>query len=273
MAVERTRRDARSDPRFGNLGPLEGRFDQAIAKLGVGAEQAARLRAAAVLRLDLRPAHGDATAAGLSQLGGEPQLPADFEWPEVDKGPMWLWLQLDLEAIPELPGALLPNRGRLLVFVGTGEYPDAPEVRVEWFEEGPFSPRAQPSFNEDDEDFLWPPEAAPLAASLGIELPSDWRYSIVGDALLDHTDRERVKSIFDEVGHPETLCILPHQDDDHWAAVEDGREPQHPEAWLPLVSTSYDGLWDPMSTALMIHRDDLRKRDFSRVRLYVYNAS
>lgn len=273
MTVGRMARSAQTDPRFGDLGPLEDTFSEAAKTLSIDTEQASRLRRAAVLRVDLRPAEDDAAAAGRSQMGGTPELPEDFPWPHVEKGPMWLWLQLDLEAIPALPDAVLPTSGRLLVFVGTGDYPDAPEVRVEWFAEGPFRPRQHPPIIEDSEDFLWPPESAPLRASLGIELPSWWDYSLVGDALLEYRDHDLVKRLLDEFGHPAKLCILPHARDDHGASDEDGREPKRPEDWVPLLSTAEDGLWDPMCTALMIHRDDLAKRDLSRVRLYVFNAS
>lgn len=53
---------------------------------------------------------------GSSKLGGEPDLPHDFNWPLRDGQPLSFIAQINLAEIPEIPGGKLPGEGLLSLF-------------------------------------------------------------------------------------------------------------------------------------------------------------
>lgn len=58
----------------------------------------------------------------VSRLGGAPNLPPDIEWPASSGGsPLAFLAQLDLSAIPSIPGMELPSEGALFFFYDSVE--------------------------------------------------------------------------------------------------------------------------------------------------------
>ena len=64
------------------------------------------------LRLDTEP--GDDAPVGVSKLGGDPDLPTNFEWPTWEEGPLDFLAQIDLTQIDTSFG--LPDNGVLVFF-------------------------------------------------------------------------------------------------------------------------------------------------------------
>lgn len=59
----------------------------------------------------------DETPIGISKLGGHPDVPIDFQWPETEEGPLPFMAQIRLEDIAHLdPEDTLPHQGLLLFF-------------------------------------------------------------------------------------------------------------------------------------------------------------
>jgi uncharacterized protein YwqG len=61
---------------------------------------------------------------GASKIGGSPDLPEGFAWPQHDGAPLSFVVQVDLLDAARLPGTeILPPDGRLSVFYDTENYP------------------------------------------------------------------------------------------------------------------------------------------------------
>ena len=192
------------------LFPLEDTFSEAAKTLSIRHRaRRSRLRRAAVLRVDLRPAEDDAAAAGRSQMGGTPELPEELSWPHVEKGPMCcgcsstskpsrrcptqcsgpaggFWSSLAPVTIPMHRRFGSSGRGRDLP-APASHLPDHRRLRGLSMASRIGTPSSQPRHRT----------------------PELVDYSLVGDALLEYRDHDLVKRLLDEFGHPAKLCILP----------------------------------------------------------------
>ena len=77
----------------------------------------------------------DTTRIGASRLGGEPDLPADTEWPEGHDGPLSFVAQINLgDVTPLVPDEGLPTSGLLSFFYDTVSMPWGfdPKDRGSW---------------------------------------------------------------------------------------------------------------------------------------------
>lgn len=99
--------------------------------------------------LKTRTATKEDSAVGATRVGGEPDAPEDFEWPEGDEGPLLFVLQVNLEDVAkyDLEG-LLPSDGLLSLF--SDRFTDF--VTVLHFSKGTLLTR-QAWVPEDDEPF------------------------------------------------------------------------------------------------------------------------
>ena len=80
-----------------------------------GREQIARLARPAILAA--APRVTPKAPMGASRLGGEPDLPPDFPWPQWKGRHQSFVAQMDLEELPKIAGReMLPPRGRLYFF-------------------------------------------------------------------------------------------------------------------------------------------------------------
>ena len=67
--------------------------------------------------IGLVPHDGGPARTGTSKLGGDPDLPAGFEWPRYGEVPLSFVMQVDLAAAKEpLPASPLPSSGLLSFF-------------------------------------------------------------------------------------------------------------------------------------------------------------
>jgi uncharacterized protein YwqG len=57
----------------------------------------------------------------ITRLGGQPNLPSTFEWPSWREEPLAFVAQVDLAALPQIPGLTLPRNGALFFFFEGGE--------------------------------------------------------------------------------------------------------------------------------------------------------
>ena len=69
------------------------------------------------LSLKTMPVDGTKLTRGQSRIGGEPDLPQGFQWPENESGPLSFIAQIDLTEVAKIPRVLpLPPVGSLLFF-------------------------------------------------------------------------------------------------------------------------------------------------------------
>jgi uncharacterized protein YwqG len=232
--------------------------------------------------LSMEPGRG--RAPGNSFMYGEPALPADTPWPEHEGQPMMMLCQIDLADAAELsPQSLLPQQGRLLFFVsvdGEGELLIDDELnpaatRVLWLPRaaaagsaaGPGLP-AKPIRLAKDPSELPQPDAAIVQAQLFSDDELEEYRSYLETHLPDGlSDGNRLG------GYPHNL-----QSNNLEALAEHAITGDYPaddlNGWttaarwhLLLQLDSDEFMWGTDSGILyfMIHDDDLRRQDFSRV--------
>lgn len=233
--------------------------------------------------LALQPGRG--RAPGNSFMYGEPALPADTPWPDHEGQPMMLLCQIDLADAAELsPQSLLPQQGRLLFFVsvdGEGEILEDDELnpaatRVLWLPRaaaavggatGPGLP-AKPIRLAKDPSELPQPDAAVVQAQLFSDDELEEYRSYLETQLPDGlSDGNRLG------GYPHNL-----QSNNLEALAEHAITGDYPAddlngwttaaRWHMLLQLESDEfMWGTDSGILyfMIHDDDLRRQDFSRV--------
>lgn len=225
---------------------------------------------------------------GSSFMYGVPSLPSGVNWPEYAGRRMLLICEVDLnEAAKLLVESFLPAEGGLLFFIGVDEEGQVLEdeqfnpkaVKVVWL------PRLEMRKSEVSSSA---PGLAPKAIRLvkdRSELPQT-DAAIVEAQLFSDVELEEYREFFEAKfpdgvtsgnrigGYPKIL-----QNNDLEAQAEYVRNGQYPERdqngwktaarWRLLLQVDSDGefMWGTDSGMLyfMIHEDDLRQRDFSRV--------
>ena len=87
------------------------------------------------IRLTAQPAEPDSLAAGVSRLGGMPDLPPDTQWPALKDQPMSFIAQLQMaELAPYDEEGRLPRTGCIYFFYDAGQqtYGEDPSDRAGW---------------------------------------------------------------------------------------------------------------------------------------------
>ena len=222
-------------------------------------------------------------AACVSRLCGVPYVGVDFRWPEHEGRPMLFLCQIDLvEAATRIPASPLPKQGGLLFFVASDD-------------EG--EPLLNDDFNPAAACVLWLPVLAPsplpgvdgsgipaqpieFAASTS-DLPQP-DAAIVRAAGLTDDDYESYRALIEERlpdgaakghrlgGYPHLLQSNTLEADAHYLTVGASPTDEAQAAkWRLLLQLDSDDvfMWGTDSGLLyfMIHDDDLRVADFSRV--------
>jgi uncharacterized protein YwqG len=156
----------------------------------------------------------DLTEPGTTRLGGEPDLPVDTAWPDLDGRPLSFIAQINLAGLPPAPASTaLPNRGLLSFFYDAATqsaWGFDPADRGSWAvryspDEQPWTPRPAPDALPLEGRFTalgltgssqlcFPPWESHDVEQLGIDSPWSTYASVLGDQdetlhrLLGHPD-------------------------------------------------------------------------------------
>ncbi len=196
--VEALRLAMAPGPRPALPGPPSTRAELTELALAAGLshEHARRIAAAALPAFALRTTRDRVR----SHLGGEPELPRDQPWPEVDGRPLAFLASLALDELG--PNDLLPPDGRLLFFADLAERPSAGgHIRVLHVQDG--EPRRVPDAHERfEERRVRPVEilTVPDAARLGLDPYAERRYAGVTTAC-EYGRQDQV------LGHPQLIQL------------------------------------------------------------------
>jgi uncharacterized protein YwqG len=256
---------------------------------------AARIQASA--KPSIRLVAGRISDAACNRIGGRPNLPRSFEWPQRDGRPLEFLAQFDLRTLPEMPGSDLPRSGALFFFHEGGENPawgydsnDRGSAQVLYSEQplAKSKPRPMPRALEKSRRYrgvklgIGPVEATlpdsrdEIVQTWGLSQAELGRY----DALMDNIWEQRDLGSW-MGGYPDEL--------QHWVRLQaqsvsnglncgdssgyQGRKAKRLRAgatgWELLMQIDSEGragtMWgDGGLIYFMIRRDDLRERRFDK---------
>lgn len=239
-----------------------------------------------------------------SRFRGRPDLPADLPWPMVDDAgyPMSFLLQVDLrEAHAAGAAAPLPEAGLLSVFVNEGPHVDLDHfIVVHYIDGAELSPRPMPACDGIPER---PPHRLDISAELTLPDYESRAYEGLGlndieqelyldaliEGLLSRQDQGADELHHRMLGYPTGMQQgnLQRECDDlfHRRSLSESRrafaDPAMRRGWddwvllMQLDSDGADGApgctWaDGGTLYLMIRRQELLARDFSRVQMIVH---
>ncbi len=209
----------------------------------------------------------DPAGRAQSKLGGWPDLPPDWEWPQHEHGPHTFVAQIRFEAEHARFG--LPDRGLLLLFAAT-EPPEAMFWRdrgyvfAHWFPEVDGLQKTRPPGSAPDTSIAVDLEPG-LQLPLAIEQRTDW-------PVADPSDTTLLSAVHDEL-----VSALPGHFDttDHlfgYPGVSSlAYDPTPAPDWRALFCLqSHDALdwcWhDGDLLHVFVEREPLTRRDFSALR-------
>jgi hypothetical protein len=260
------------DPRAGRFGSFEDDVEAALDFSRASWTSREDLRKATLVELELRPG----VVPGPACWGGDADVPPHFDWPHGPHGPLFFMFQLDLARLPRLPHDLLPGHGLLQLYLGEGDYPEEPMMRV-FHHTGPTEKRKQPAFELTEFAEIGPPPHQYLAARPRLSAP--WEFTWNGQRLYHGVDRVVVDRYLEALQvtnrplRPSEIRVLGYADE----VAEDGRKyaaerisGTEPGEWMALFvcEAPFPALVsEPPGWAVMIHRDDLRMRRFDRASL------
>ncbi|QIK71950.1 DUF1963 domain-containing protein [Propioniciclava coleopterorum] len=269
-------------------------FDEFVHHLGLAAHLAplrAALRPTTYLLLD---GHGPAPV-GASKVGGDPDLPADVEWP-IDSGDwaMAFAFQIDLAQVPEAARDALPASGLLSFFVGVDEPATGVEHTVLLIPAGvPLAPRRPPE-GVAMAAFMEEVDPGPLRLETVLDLPR-WatnEHTALTEESMDAAEQEAYEALQEALrpprqdpgnvvgrllGHAAGIGIDPRED----AVVVQEVDPNllynyderhkidmaRAEKWRHLLTIYSCGalnlwIWDAGYLQVLIHEDALAALDF-----------
>jgi uncharacterized protein YwqG len=241
------------------------------------------------IRLDVRPATGEAKKVGGSRLGGWADLPSDFDWPKWDGRPLSFVAQINLsEVSPHDTEKILPASGILHFFYDLeggpwGGYEESEGWRVTYFDGNTAALQRTPPprelgkygvFRECSVEFrpeLTFPECEPYL---------DW------DALNEKEQDQYVEVLFDLQGGDSIHRLLGHaaaiQDPDMQLQCQlyshnvDYHDPRRAELekgkddWILLLQIDSDArtemMWGDWGRIYFyVRKQDLQERNFGKV--------
>lgn len=217
---------------------------------------------------------------GASRFGGAPDLPLGLAWPRRGERPLTFLAQLRMAELRGLDAsALLPEDGWLVVFYDAEEQPwgggeDDPEGMQVVYVDGPVS-RLQRRAKKGEA----PPSMAPLAVHAGFSLPSELPTPLAEAFPKDSgkdlwtewfslRDAVALKPFANNARHH----LLGHPDEIQGEMRTD--LPGDPQDWVLLLQLDSEEVpgavswtWGDVGRLYFwIRRDDLARRDFSKVR-------
>jgi len=222
---------------------------------------------------------------GSSRFGGDPDMPADLDWPEWDGKPLRFMMQVRLEELPAIAGReLLPERGLLYFFyspLGDEEifHDEQQAGRVLFTEDLDELEQRQPP-EEDEEGFVMEPEAIVFEAFNTILDPEHPFWDDAGgyDKFRDAANAARAESDeyaygrpYQVLGHPTPMqtSVQKYVASAECAArppasatVDEAKERITREPW-ELLLAAIDCIGDT-SMYVMIRREDLRARQWDK---------
>lgn len=150
---------------------------------------------------------------GRSRAGGDPDLPADMEWPTVNGQPMVFVAQLNLAEVAATdPQGLLPDSGMLYFFFGNDE-PSTHMPHKVIYVENPVDltvvqPAAPPLYTRTkahlfgpDAELLSPFQAVSLAPRKGLNIPTlpyaEEELNTLADSIEDDEQAENLPEVYE----------------------------------------------------------------------------
>jgi len=224
----------------------------------------------------------------VTRLGGRPNLPGELKWPQPEGQTLAFVAQVDLAALPAVPDIGLPESGALYFFwegfdegiwaVGYSarsltefpprEFPEDLELRLPIVELG--SPVVEPTMPDRADQMLWKLGLSEEEIDVYDEFKREWgeeRYGATGIHCLG--------------GYPDLIQDSDPKVEAHLAAngldsiPEDEADATLDWRLLFQVDSELDAdiSWgDAGKLYFMIHKDDLRKRQFSETWLVMQSS-
>jgi len=179
---------------------MEDTLKKLIAEHGLDAHEKKLLEVAQVgLRLIKQPARP--LRVGTSRLGGSPDVPADFAWPERNGQPLSFLAQINCaEAAPYDLERVLPDTGLLYLFYDMEDQPwgfdpaDKGGAVVLYMTDESFAPVDPP--DDLDPDFVLP--AIPIGFERFLSIPSPFSKAFVALGL-EEADDDAYWNLYDAV--------------------------------------------------------------------------
>lgn len=211
---------------------------------------------------------------GLSRLGGFPDLASPDLFPVDETGLYWVFLaQLRFSDICEMQN-YLPRTGLLSFFIDSTEDIEAKVI----YYEGDLSKLRKvvidPSKLTDDcDDYTATPFKVEF--SNAVSMPSTYMPPEYLSSEHESAYEAFIDSMSADEGHAiNGYTFTQHESPEQQAADEKGGAA---EEWIPLLKLGYDSdvgfcFWDAGTITFVIHREDLVRHDFSRVRAYLESS-
>jgi Leucine-rich repeat (LRR) protein/uncharacterized protein YwqG len=211
----------------------------------------------------------DYSRPGNSRLGGFPDLADAALFPRSDDGRYWIFLaQMNLAEVAPLNG-YLPRTGLLSFFIDSTE---SLHARVLFYEGNPgalttIRHGGGDELTDADDDYTESPHRVKFRRFFS--LPHNPPAEIEDDDEKADAYEKCRKSAGSGDHHLNGYTFTQHESPEQMAANEIGGKP---EEWVPLIQLGWDNktgfcFWDAGTLTFTIHQEDLRRWDFSRMRV------